>query len=161
MTRAVVVLAMLAAVPAFADPPRGSDMTGKKELRMANCPAAVAGASTDVANLPNGVIVTVRAPDDPIAAEEIRRRVRFQLEIVDQPERGAIEHTGVGTGSGRYGHCPGMLEETKFDVQWLSDGARMFVRADGPAEIARLQKSTRKRVAALAAHKRAPEPKHE
>jgi hypothetical protein len=129
----MLVAALLVTAPAGAKPRRNADenMSGRRELGMANCPSAVGGAITEVADLPNGVVVTVSAPDDPIAAQEIRRRARFQLEIAEQPERGAIEHTGLGTGSGRYGYCPGMLENARFDVQWTADGARLFVRLDG------------------------------
>jgi hypothetical protein len=154
--RALVALALCAVGgPALGKPGRTDEnMSGRRELRMTNCPSAVVGAITEVTDLPNGVAVTVRAPDDPLAAAEIRRRVRLQLEIVDQPERGAIEHTGVGTGSGRYGFCPGMLEHTAFDVLWTSDGAHMYVRADDPDDIKRLQVMTHKRAAALAARRR-------
>jgi hypothetical protein len=132
---------------AFAD----ENMSGQRELIMSHCPSAVEGATTRVSDIAEGVIVTVRAPHDPIAQQEIRRRVQFQLEIVDQPERGAIEHTGLGTGSGRYGFCPGMLQQTSLDVEWLSDGAKMTIRADRAEDVPRLQSTTRKRARALAA----------
>jgi hypothetical protein len=125
------------------------DMTGQRELQMAHCPSAVGGATTRVTNINDGVIVTVRAPSDPIAQQEIRRRVQFQLEIIDQPERSAIEHTGLGTGSGRYGFCPGMLEHTSIAVEWTSDGAKMIIRADRPEDVRRLQTTTRRRARLL------------
>jgi hypothetical protein len=125
------------------------NMTGRKELQMARCPSAVSGATTRVEDVAGGVAVTVRAPHDPIAQQEIRRRVQAQLEIVDQPERGAIEHTGLGTGSGRYGFCPGMVQHTSLDVEWTSDGARMIIRADDRDDVQWLRSTTRKRVRAL------------
>jgi hypothetical protein len=147
----LIVAAALSAVAAggiaFAD----EDMSGRRELAMEHCPSAVDGAITRVADLVDGVEVTVRAPHDPVAQQEIRRRVQYQLEIVDQPERGAIEHTGLGTGSGRFGFCPGMVEHTSLDVEWTTDGARMIIRADHAEDVPRLQKTTHKRARALAA----------
>jgi hypothetical protein len=143
----VAAAVMVAATVAFAD----DDMSGQRELVMSHCPSAVDGATTGVKDIAAGVIVTVRAPRDPIAQAEIRRRVQYQLEIVDRPERGAIEHTGLGTGSGRYGFCPGMLDHTSLDVEWSADGARMTIRADRAQDVPRLQASTHERARALAA----------
>lgn len=144
----VVLFALTAR--AFAD--RGDeDMTGQRELQMARCPSAVPGSTTRVSDIERGVVVTVRASGDPIAQQEIRRRVQAQLELVDQPERGAIEHTGLGTGSGRYGFCPGMLEHTSLDVEWIADGAKMIIRADRAQDVSRLQSAARRRARALAA----------
>ena len=125
------------------------DMTGRRELLMSHCPSAVDGATTHVDNIDGGVVVTVRAPVDPIAQQDIRRRVQYQLEIVDDYQRGAIEHTGLGTGSGRYGFCPGMLERTSIHVEWTSDGAKMTILADRREDVQRLQTTTRRRVRAL------------
>ena len=144
-----MILALAAAAPALADA-GDENMTGKRELGMEHCPSAVPGARTRVADTDGGVVVTVTAPGDPLAAAEIRRRVQFQLQIVDQPERSAIEHTGLGTGSGRYGYCPGMIEHTSLDARWRSDGAVLTVRADRPADVPRLRAQTRKRARALA-----------
>lgn len=128
------------------------DMTGRRELQMAHCPSAVPGAVTRVTDIERGVIVSVRAPLDPIAQQDIRRRVQSQLAIVDDIERGAIEHTGLGTGSGRYGFCPGMLENTSMSVEWTVDGAIMTIRADRAEDVARLQRSTHRRLRWLNAH---------
>lgn len=139
---------LLAAMPAFAKGDR-ENMTGKKELAMERCPSAVPGAKTNVKELPGGVVVIVRAPDDPVAQAEIRNRVQFQLSAQADPTRGALEHTGMGTGSGRYGFCPGMVENTTLDVEWLADGAKMTVMADRPEDVARLRETTRQRAQAL------------
>ena len=64
----------------------------------------------------------------------------------------AIE--GLGTGSGRYGHCPGMVQGTDVFVEQLDNGAKITVRADAP-DVARLQKSTQARVKALRKRPRA------
>jgi hypothetical protein len=155
MKRALMIaLVALVAGPALAKS-GGENMTGNKELGMERCPSAVPGSSTTVSDVPGGVAVTVRAPRDPIAQAQIRERVQFQLEAQADPTRGSIEHTGMGTGSGRYGFCPGMIAETSLAVEWLADGAKMTVTANKAEEAARLQATTHKRAQALAHRMRA------
>jgi hypothetical protein len=140
---------MLAGGPALAKGDR-QNMTGKQEQGMEHCPSAVPGAKTTVNDVPGGVVVIVRAPDDQVAQQHIRTRVQYQLDAQAGPMRGALEHTGMGTGSGRYGFCPGMIENTKLEVEWLADGAKMTVRADKAEDVSRLQAATHKRARALA-----------
>lgn len=135
---------------AGAKPPASPDMSGKQEHAMRNCPSTVAGASTTVEDRKDGVAVTVTA-GDPIAVREIQRRAALQSTVAAQPARGAIEHTGEGTGSGRYGFCPGMVAGTLVTVDKLTDGARLVVRPRAQAEIATLQRSTHERLKRLEA----------
>jgi hypothetical protein len=148
--RALTILTSIFAALTFAGTAHATDatddMSGRRELLMAHCPSAVPSSITQVTDIDGGVAVTVHAaPADAVALAEIRRRVQFQLEIVDRPERGAIEHTGLGTGSGRFGFCPGMVAHTSLAVDWTADGARMLIRADRAADIPRLRASTRRR----------------
>jgi TusA-related sulfurtransferase len=130
------------------EPPADEDRTGKKELGMANCPSAVPGAVTQIANTREGVELSIVARD-PAGRDEIRQRARKQAEVSWQTERGAMEHTGLGTGSGKYGFCPGMLQETTVEAMDLPDGALVIVRAQRPEQIAKVQRVTRDRVRAL------------
>ena len=141
---------LLAAAPALAKS-GDANMSGKRELAMEHCPSAVPGAKTTVSDVPGGVAVTVRAPHDGVAQAEIHDRVQYQLRAKGQaaPARGTIEHTGMGTGSGRFGFCPGMVTHATREVQWLPDGAKLTVRAEQPADAARLQATTRQRAQAL------------
>jgi hypothetical protein len=145
-----VCLLALATAPALAKDrlPDPEDMQGKKELGMMHCPSAVAGSRTIVENIKDGVVVSVTS-NNPVDRAEILRRAKRQEEVVLQPERGALEHTGLGTGSGRYGHCPGMLEYTTIDLEESSDGVRMIIRAEYADDVERLQKSARARLRAL------------
>lgn len=136
----MILLVPLFAAGAIAD----ENMTGKRELGMDRCPSAVPGASTRVTDIPSGVVVTVTAKD-PLGQQEIRRRVQIQLEVNAQTERGAIEHTGLGTGSGRFGFCPGMGERTSLRVEWTTDGAVMTIHPDRAQDVKRLQSVTHKR----------------
>ncbi len=127
-----------------------ADMTGKKEHQMANCPSAVPDSKTVVENRKDGVAVTVTA-QTPAARDEIRRRAHTQLDVGLQPERGAIEHTGKGTGSGKFGYCPGMIQGTRVAVDDVPDGARLTIRATSEPQVQSLQKMTRERLRQLSA----------
>jgi hypothetical protein len=145
--RKVTIVALLLAGCASAKSTKG-DMTGHMEHAMANCPSATRGATTAVANIPDGVQLTVTA-SEAVDQQEIRRRAQKQLAVGMHEQRGALEHTGQGTGSGKFGYCPGMIEDTVVSVDELPDGARITVRANQPSGIVRLQKDTAQRAEAL------------
>jgi hypothetical protein len=130
-------------------PARGDEnMTGKKEMSMWLCPSAAPGARTEITDLPDGVELLVTGHDEATRAE-VRRRAHRQEDIALLPERGSMEHTGLGTGSGRYGHCPGMLEETDVQAVDTPDGVRILVRAKSVTAAVHLQEVTHERLNAL------------
>jgi hypothetical protein len=139
-----IALTLVCSTAAFAT----ESMTGKKERGMVNCPSAVAGAKTSVFDRKDGVEVRVSALA-PAARAEIHRRAEVQARLGLQTERGALEHTGTGTGSGKYGFCPGIMEDTRVEVDETADGARLIVRAKDPTAVKRLQKLTHQRANAL------------
>lgn len=141
-SKAALAFLALAAVGAQ---PSDDNMTGKRELRMASCPSAVEGATTTLVELPDGVQLTVTGRDEPARRDIWRRAQEHGLSAWDW-ERGSQEHTGAGTGSGRYGFCPGILASTTLDVELLPTGARLTVRADRPVRIEELKRVTRQRL---------------
>lgn len=149
MRRAFIILSLFSGLAYAQDPPRPDpDMSGRRELGMASCPSAVPGAQTRITDVEGGVALEVTARD-AWAQQEIRRRARKQLEVADLDVRGAIEHTGLGTGSGRFGHCPGMVMHTDLQVTWLPDGARFTIVAGEGTSVEALRRSTRDRASAL------------
>jgi TusA-related sulfurtransferase len=150
LTLALATCALLAPAIASAKTPQNDEMTGKQEHRMANCPSTVPSAKTSVENRKGGVALTVTGADAG-AIKEIQRRANLQANIAVQPARGAIEHTGEGTGSGQFGFCPGMEQGSSMTVDNLPDGARIVVRADNGGDVAKLRKSTRDRLGRLEA----------
>lgn len=130
--------------------PTSRDMTGKEEHAMRNCPSTVAGATTAVEDRKDGVVITVTAAD-ALAAKEVQKRASLQANVAAQPARGAMEHTGQGTGSGQFGFCPGMTEGTSIVVENLPDGARLSVHSQTAAQVPALQQSTRARLRRLEA----------
>jgi hypothetical protein len=141
--------ALLAPAIGAAKTPSG-DMTGKQEHGMANCPSTVPTAKTSVVDRADGVAITITAAD-AARVTEIQRRAAQQANIAVQPARGAIEHTGDGTGSGRLGFCPGMEQGAVLTVDNQPDGARITVRAQAGTDVDRLRKSTRERLRRLEA----------
>jgi hypothetical protein len=150
MNRRSVWLALVLAAPASAWAGHDSDMTGRRELQMLQCPSAAPGASTRVERTRDGVTLVVTAPTE-FTRREIQRRAAAQQALAARRGRGREEHTGQGTGSGRYGYCPGMLAATTVTVRNRDDGARIVVRARDADTVAELQRSTQARLARLRA----------
>jgi hypothetical protein len=144
----IVAALVLWPVAARAKERSSADMSGKREQAMKNCPSAVPGASTQVINRKDGVEVTITA-NEPTATEEIRRRAKIQENVAAQPARGAIEHTGTGTGSGRYGFCPGGMQYTKLVASDVPGGVTLRIQAERPGDVAKLQKTSHQRAEAL------------
>ena len=150
-----VLLALSASAPALAEQAAheekeaaARDMTGKLERRMEHCPSAVPGSVTKIADRKDGVELTVTALDKT-KQEEIRRRAHRQESISIQSARGAIEHTGEGTGSGQFGYCPGMIEGTHVTAMDVPEGARLTVQSAQPSQVKKLQRITKERAEAL------------
>lgn len=158
MTRAAFILVtLLAAATARATPSNAADpdMTGRRELSMLHCPSSAPGATTVVRDTRDGVQLDVTAPD-PFGRHEIRRRAEVQQRVAaDRRTRGHDEHTGQGTGSGRYGYCPGIMQNTTVTVVDIAGGVRMSVRATSADDVAALQRTTHARAARLQAPPRA------
>jgi hypothetical protein len=128
------------------------DMTGRRELEMLHCPSAAPGAETVVRPTERGVELLVSAPTE-FGRHEIRRRAAMQQTIAERPVRGREEHTGGGTGSTRYGYCPGVMANTTVAVTQTADGSRILVTARRAADVAELQRSTSARATRLRAHR--------
>jgi TusA-related sulfurtransferase len=150
MKRTLVAVAVALFANGFASAKETPDtnMTGSREQAMANCPSAVVGSTTRLSNRADGVELTVVAADAR-AQQEIRRRARRQEAVSAQSARGALEHTGQGTGSGRFGFCPGMSQGTTVRAEALSKGARIKVQASDPSTVRQLHQETAKRLDAL------------
>jgi hypothetical protein len=131
-----------------------TDMTGRRELQMMRCPSAAPGASTTVVRTRDGVKLIVTAPTE-FGRSEIRRRAAAQQKLAARPARGREEHTGQGTGSGRYGFCPGMMQGTTLTVDETAGGATILVHARREAEVRELQRTTLARAAHLKPSQRA------
>ena len=148
MRRTFALALALIVVPVVAQAKPTENMTGKRELGMENCPSAVQGAVTRVTNTKEGVVVTVTAKDAR-GEREVRRRAQIQEEVSAQPARGAIEHTGTGTGSGRYGFCPGAMRNTRLEARDVPGGSQMTVRAAQASDVTKLQQRSHERAEAL------------
>jgi hypothetical protein len=146
---------LLAAPLALGRAPEQLNMTGKREQAMQQCPSAVQGAQTKAVDTADGVELNITARKET-TRQEVRKRAHRQEEISMQGERGALEHTGQGTGSGRFGFCPGMSEDTRVQAIDTSDGVQILVRANSPESIKRLQDATHQRLTAMRKQQGAP-----
>jgi hypothetical protein len=99
----------------------------------------------------NGVELVVTAPS-PFGRREIRRRAAAQQALSGRNEQGREEHTGRGTGSARYGYCPGIMVNTTYPSADIDGGARIVIGARRAEGVAELQRSTIARAARLRAH---------
>lgn len=122
------------------------NMSGDKQRAMNNCPSDVAGAKTEIVDLPDRVelLITAAAPD---AVTQIRMLAREQAKIVENI--GDVQHTGTGTGRGTRGYCPIVHAETPAVVEDIEGGARVIMRPRRTEQIGELRNETRSRVEAL------------
>jgi TusA-related sulfurtransferase len=136
------------AAPA-ADPGGGSGGgTGKMENKMANCPSAVAGASTAVNEAKDGVEVVVTAKD-AAAVKEIQDRSKKLAEAAKSPDAAEVQHTGKGTGGGEIGFCPVVLKDTTVEYAEQKDGAKLTVKPSKPENLAALVTESKRRLEAM------------
>ncbi len=114
-------------------------------MRMAKCPSAVSGAKTVVKDGKDGVVVTVTGPEG--AATDIRERARHVAEAAKKAAAPKPEHTGTGSGGGKVGRCPVVLEgATGVTVKDVDGGAEITVSA-AEKDVAALRKEAKARAA--------------
>lgn len=134
-----------AAPPASAPPAPSASVAPSG--KMAHCPDAVTGAKTAIADVPNGVELTITSTDTAAVAD-IRARTQALLDA--QKNQGAtVHHTGTGEGGGLLGRCPIVLKDTTIVATNVDDGAKVTVTAKDPAELDWLRRETRDREADL------------
>jgi len=133
-----------ASVPASASaPPAASSATLAPSGKMAHCPNAVTGATTDIKDVAGGVEVTVTAQDDA-STTDVRARVQALVDAQKNQNPG-IKHTGNGEGGGLLGRCPIVLKNTVITTTNVAHGSKMTVLAKDPLEVDWLRRETRDR----------------
>jgi hypothetical protein len=123
--------------------------SGQLEQGMANCPSAVAGASTELAMTETGVDLVITAKD-PDARRQIQSLAERHMRMGDPA--GLPEHSGLHGGPGSMGFCPIIHDATTVTATGTEAGATVHVRADEASKVGALQEETRSRVAGLRAH---------
>lgn len=122
------------------------NMSGPRMRGLAGCPSAVAGATTSVTKIPEGVDLVITAPDKDRAAQ-IRILAHRLAEL--QPASEVVQHTGKGTGGGKIGYCPVVIVDTELTVEDVEGGSRILAKARHPAFVSALQAITEERAEAL------------
>jgi TusA-related sulfurtransferase len=116
---------------------------------MAHCPNAVAGAKTEIADVPGGVALTITSSDAQGMAD-IRARIAALVDA--QKNQGTnIKHTGNGEGGGLLGRCPIVLKETTVTAADVANGSKVTVLIKDPQAVDWLRRETRDRVEDLQA----------
>jgi hypothetical protein len=125
----------------------GSGGTGKKEQQMANCPSAVAGATTTVAEAAGAVEVSVVGADDKAVAE-IRKRAS-KLAEASKAAGAEAKHDSSGSGGGAVGYCPVVLGGTSVEYAEVDKGAKLTVKPEKADGLAALVAESKRRNEAM------------
>jgi hypothetical protein len=107
-----------------------------------NCPNAVEGATTEVAERDGVVLVTILA-EAPEAITEIQSRAKHLSDVQGKAAE-KIEHTGDGTG-GAAGKCPVFVKDTTIEVKTDGNGVVVMVKPNDAAKLADLKAEIQKR----------------
>jgi len=117
--------------------------------RLANCPTSVAGATTTMRDVDNGIeIVVVAAADAAIA--EIRARAAALVIAARDPSLQDKHGSGSGGGGGGAsggsgGRCPVIMKRTVVEARDVAGGSAITVTARVPEQIDWLRRETRER----------------
>jgi hypothetical protein len=108
--------------------------------KMANCPNAVEGATTEISDAEGAVVITVTVADeaDEAAVAEVRKRAAA-LEAVDDATSDQVEHTGKGTGGGALGKCPVVMKDTSLALEEVEGGVKITVTPSDAANLETLK----------------------
>lgn len=129
------------------EPAEPAEATPDMANKMAHCPSAVEGATTEVSEGEGAVVVTVTAEDEA-AVTEIRERANHLagLEPTDSAE---VKHTGEGTGGGELGKCPVVMTDVEVSAEDVDGGSAVTVTPKDEAQLASLLAEAQKRAASL------------
>jgi len=125
----------------------GHNMTGLRPHQAANCPAALAGTTTQIAMTPRGVDVSITAKD-PAVAHRIAALAEFQVRgrTADAPHPHDKKHGA----SGRVGYCPIVVtDQTTVTMTPIASGTMVHVEARSPSRVTELQEMIKERAVRL------------
>jgi TusA-related sulfurtransferase len=111
--------------------------------KMAHCPASVAGATTEIKDSKDGIVITVLAKD-AAATAEIRTRAKFLSESAKDmtPD---VKHTGSGEGGGAFGRCVVVMRNTMVDAKDVPGGSEIAVKPKEAKELDWVRRESRDR----------------
>lgn len=148
ITPAPTPSASAAAVVVDASTAPAASAVGPAAGKMAHCPSAVTGATTDIKDSPDGVSITVTSADATQTAD-IRARASFLAEAAKNIPDGK-QHNGSGEGGGVYGRCPVIMRNTVIAISEVTGGVKIDVKPKDPKERDWLRREARDRNAELA-----------
>ena len=113
---------------------------------MMHCPTSVPNAKVSVADIKDGVEITVVGETDA-AATEIRHRAQHCVESA-KTDPNSVRHTGDGHGGGGLGLCPVVLKDTLVSADDIKGGSKITVRPIKPVDLEWLRKEVATRLKA-------------
>jgi hypothetical protein len=146
MRAVVVALGITLAAGAWAkagDPPASGNSTVGKG-NMMHCPTSVPNAKVNVADIKDGVEISV-VGETEAAATEIRRRAQHCVESA-KTDPNSVRHTGDGHGGGGLGLCPVVLKDTLVSADDIKGGSKITVRPIKPVDLEWLRKEVATRL---------------
>lgn len=144
---AVASAAASAAPSASASAAPVASATLAAQGKMAHCPSAVAGSTTNVKDIEGGVSLTVTAKDAPAVAD-LRARAKFLADSAKNMSPD-VKHTGGGEGGGAFGRCPVVMRNTSVEVKEVEGGAEIAVKPKDTKELDWLRRESRERLAEM------------
>jgi TusA-related sulfurtransferase len=111
---------------------------------MGNCPTALPGATTAIADVDGGVEVTVTGPD-PATGTQIRERMQKLAEAARSDADGGHVHNHSGSGGGRMGRCTIVIRNTTLATADVPNGTKITVQPKDKKELDWLRRETRDR----------------
>ncbi len=116
--------------------------------KMAHCPSAVEGATTQIKDGKGAfdVIVTAKTGD---AVSEIRSRARHLVDAAKN-DAATLAHTGDGTGGGGQGRCPVVMEDTAVTQKDIDGGVDLTVKPAKATDLASIRQEAQDRAAKFA-----------
>lgn len=134
--------AATASAPATAKP--AAQPAAGDRGKMAHCPSALDGTTTDIQDADGGVVVTVTSKDEA-TAKQIRERAKFLAEASTKETPGA-RHDGSGAGGGAFGRCPIVNRNTTVEAADVDGGSKVTVKVKNAAEMDWLRRESRERL---------------
>lgn len=112
--------------------------------RMPRCPNVVPGASTIVAEVPDGIELRIVAEGN--GQNEIRQRATALASAADDT-RG--KHQANGAVNARFGRCPVVMRNTKVETREIPGGVAIVVKPSNASELEWLRREVASRAAQL------------
>ena len=113
--------------------------------KMAHCPATVRGATMQISDTKDSILITFAAKDDT-AVKDIKDRSQ-KIAAAAKTDPKTVKHDGTGNGGGGFGRCPVVLKDTTVEEKDTPSGATFAMKPKNAKDLLALKKEVTDRVA--------------